>query len=83
MSTTALSRSAGKSFGFRVTMKSALPVSAHLNRRHVRSPLIGKIIGLIRERAESVEVHSSIELSPDPDDNPFCSFPCTHSKFLP
>ena len=44
-----------------------------LNRRHVRSPLIGKIIGLIRERAESVEVHPSIEISPDPDDNPFCS----------
>jgi predicted nucleic acid-binding protein len=43
-----------------------------LNRRHVRSPLIGQIISLIRERAESVEVHSSIELSPDPDDNPFC-----------
>ena len=43
-----------------------------LNRRHVRSPLIGQIICLIRERAESVEVHSSIELSPDPDDNPFC-----------
>lgn len=44
-----------------------------LNRRHVRSPLIGKIISLIREQAESVEVHSSIELSPDPGDNPFCS----------
>ncbi len=44
-----------------------------LNRRHVRSPLIGRIISLIRERAESVEVHSDIEISPDPDDNPFCS----------
>ena len=44
-----------------------------LNRRHVRSSLIGEIIALIRERAESIEVHSSIEISPDPDDNAFCS----------
>jgi putative PIN family toxin of toxin-antitoxin system len=44
-----------------------------LNRHRVRSPLIGRIISLIRERAESVEVHSSLEISPDPDDNPFCS----------
>ena len=44
-----------------------------LNRRHVRSPLSGRIIGLIRERAEYIEVPSSFEISPDPDDNPFCS----------
>ena len=44
-----------------------------LKRCHVRSNLIGRIINLIRERAESVEVPSSFEISPDPDDNPFCS----------
>jgi putative PIN family toxin of toxin-antitoxin system len=44
-----------------------------LKRRHVRPHLIGKIINLIRERAEYIEVPSSFEISPDPDDNPFCS----------
>lgn len=44
-----------------------------LKRRHVRSHLIGEIINLIRERAEYIEVPSSFEISPDPDDNPFCS----------
>lgn len=44
-----------------------------LKRRHVRSHVIGRIIKLIRERAEKVEVRSSVEISLDPDDNPFCS----------
>jgi putative PIN family toxin of toxin-antitoxin system len=44
-----------------------------LRRRHVRSHIIGKIVNLIRERAEYIEVPSSFEISPDPDDNPFCS----------
>ena len=43
-----------------------------LKRLRVRPNLIGKVINLIRERAEGVKVHSSAEISPDPDDNPFC-----------
>jgi predicted nucleic acid-binding protein len=43
-----------------------------LKRLRVRSHLIGKVINLIRERAEEVKVRSSIEVSPDPKDDPFC-----------
>ena len=43
-----------------------------LKRLQVRPNLIGKVINLIRERAEGVKVHSSAEISPDPDDDPFC-----------
>jgi putative PIN family toxin of toxin-antitoxin system len=44
-----------------------------LTRLRVRSYLIGKVINLIRERAEEVKVHSSSsEISPDPEDDPFC-----------
>ncbi len=43
-----------------------------LKRLRVRPNLIGKIINLIRERAEGVKVRSSVEISPDPDDDPFC-----------
>jgi putative PIN family toxin of toxin-antitoxin system len=43
-----------------------------LKRLRVRSTLIGAVINLIRERAESVNVHASFEISPDPKDDPFC-----------
>jgi predicted nucleic acid-binding protein len=43
-----------------------------LKRVRVRPNLIGKVINLIRERAEGITVRSSAEISPDPDDNPFC-----------
>jgi uncharacterized protein len=43
-----------------------------LKRLGVRPSLIGKVINLIRERAEVVKVRSSIEISPDPKDDPFC-----------
>lgn len=43
-----------------------------LKRLRVRSHLIGKVVNLIRERAEEVKVRSSIEISPDPKDDPFC-----------
>ena len=43
-----------------------------LKRLRVRPNLIGKVINLIRERAEGVKVRSSAEISPDPDDDPFC-----------
>jgi predicted nucleic acid-binding protein len=36
------------------------------------SSLIGKAINLIRERAETVKVRSSVEISPDPNDDAFC-----------
>lgn len=43
-----------------------------LKRLRVRPNLIGKVVNLIRERAEEVKVRSSIEISPDPKDDPFC-----------
>jgi predicted nucleic acid-binding protein len=43
-----------------------------LKRLRVRPNLIGNVINLIRERAEEIKVRSSIELSPDPKDDPFC-----------
>lgn len=42
-----------------------------LKRRNVRPALIGKIINLIRERAEVIKVRPSAQISPDPDDNAF------------
>jgi len=43
-----------------------------LKRRRVRTHVIGKIINLLGEEAENVKVRSSVEISPDPSDNPFC-----------
>ena len=43
-----------------------------LKRLRVRPNLIGKVINLIRERAEEVKVRSTVEISPDPEDDPFC-----------
>lgn len=43
-----------------------------LKRLHVRPSLIGKVINLIRERAEEVKVRSSAEISEDPKDDAFC-----------
>ena len=43
-----------------------------LKRLHVRSAAIGALINFIRERGDSVEIHSSAEISPDPKDNAFC-----------
>jgi predicted nucleic acid-binding protein len=38
----------------------------------VRRNLIGRVVSLIRERAEEIKTRSSIEISPDPKDEPFC-----------
>lgn len=43
-----------------------------LRRLRVRSYLIGRVVNLIRERAEEVRVRSAVEISPDPEDDPFC-----------
>lgn len=43
-----------------------------LTRLGVRPNHIGKVINLIRERAEEVRVGYSIHISPDPKDDPFC-----------
>jgi predicted nucleic acid-binding protein len=43
-----------------------------LKRLGVRPSLIGKVINLIRERAEDVKVHASTQISPDPKDDAFC-----------
>ena len=43
-----------------------------LKRLRVRPNVIGKVINLIRERAEEVKVHASVQISPDPKDDAFC-----------
>jgi uncharacterized protein len=43
-----------------------------LKRLRVRPNVIGKVINLIRERAEEVKVHASVQISPDPKDDVFC-----------
>jgi predicted nucleic acid-binding protein len=43
-----------------------------LKRLGVRPSAIGAAINLIRERAEEVDVRVSGEISPDPQDDPFC-----------
>ena len=43
-----------------------------LKRLRVRSNLIGRIVNLIRERAEVVEVRDRVEISSDPEDDAFC-----------
>jgi uncharacterized protein len=43
-----------------------------LRRFHVRPSLIGRIINLIRKRAEFVEARYTVEISPDPKDDAFC-----------
>jgi len=44
-----------------------------LARRGVRSHLIGAVINLIRSQAEEIPATVGSEISPDPDDEPFCS----------
>ena len=44
-----------------------------LRRLGVRRNLIGIVINHLREEAEFVEVPITVELSPDPGDNPFCA----------
>jgi predicted nucleic acid-binding protein len=43
-----------------------------LKRLGVRRSLIGTVINLIRERAEDVRVRFPVDISPDPEDDPFC-----------
>ena len=43
-----------------------------LKRLRVRPNLIGKVVNLIRERAEEVKVRASVGISPDPEDDVFC-----------
>lgn len=46
-----------------------------LKRLRVRPNLIGRVVNLIRERAEEVRVRSSTGISRDPKDDPFCLCP--------
>jgi uncharacterized protein len=43
-----------------------------LKRLRVRSHVIGRVVNLMRERAEEVKVRYSVEISNDPADDPFC-----------
>ena len=44
-----------------------------LVRLGVRRNLIGNIINLLREEAEFLDVRFTVDVSPDPGDNPFCA----------
>jgi len=46
---------------------------AVLARLGVRRALLGRIINLLREEAEFVPVSAAPDISPDPDDVPFCA----------
>jgi predicted nucleic acid-binding protein len=39
----------------------------------VRRNLVGEVINLVREEAEIVDVRTTSDASPDPDDNSFCA----------
>jgi putative PIN family toxin of toxin-antitoxin system len=43
-----------------------------LKRLRVPSSAIGRVVNLVRERAEEVKVRSFVEISPDPKDDSFC-----------
>ena len=53
-----------------------------LKRLHVRSHVIGRIVNLIRERAEEVKARYSLEISTDPGDDPFASVPKKARRIL-
>lgn len=44
-----------------------------LARLGVRRNVIGALINHLREEAEVIEVRRSVQLSPDPGDDPFCN----------
>jgi predicted nucleic acid-binding protein len=44
-----------------------------LARLGVRRNVIGALINRLREEAEVIEVRRSVQLSPDPGDDPFCN----------
>jgi len=44
-----------------------------LTRLGVRRNLVGRIINLLREEVEFVDVRGESDISPDPDDNVFCA----------
>jgi uncharacterized protein len=44
-----------------------------LSRLSVRPHLVGNIVNLLREEAEFVDVPFTVDISPDPADNPFCA----------
>jgi predicted nucleic acid-binding protein len=46
---------------------------AVLTRLGVRPQLVGRIINLLREEAEKIDVPSVAEVSPDPGDDPICA----------
>jgi predicted nucleic acid-binding protein len=60
-------------FVWLITEEILAEYKAVLGRLGVRRPVIGSVINLLREEAETVEVKRSHRLSPDPGDDPFCN----------
>jgi predicted nucleic acid-binding protein len=67
----------GDTFVWLVSDEILLEYKRVLGRLGVRRPLIGKIINLLREEAEFVPASALPNISPDPDDDPFCA--CTET----
>jgi len=63
----------GDTFVWLVTDETIAEYKRVLARLGVRRPLIGKIINLLREEAELVPASALPNISPDPDDDPFCA----------
>jgi putative PIN family toxin of toxin-antitoxin system len=62
-----------ETFVWLVTEEILSEYKAVLTRLGVRRPLAGEIINLLREEAEFVDVREESDVSPDPNDNAFCS----------
>jgi predicted nucleic acid-binding protein len=59
-------------FTWLITEEILLEYKEILARLGVRRSLIGVIINLLREEAEMIHPSTSIAISPDPNDDPFC-----------
>ncbi|MBN1570546.1 MAG: PIN domain-containing protein [Acidobacteria bacterium] len=63
----------GDIFTWLVTDEILSEYKSVLARLGVRRNVIGALINHLREEAEVIEVRRSVQLSPDPGDDPFCN----------
>jgi predicted nucleic acid-binding protein len=63
----------GDTFTWLVSEEILSEYKAVLARLGVRRNVIGALINRLREEAEVIEVRRSVQLSPDPGDDPFCN----------
>jgi putative PIN family toxin of toxin-antitoxin system len=56
-----------------VTSEILEEYKAVAKRLNVRPNVAGRLVNLLKEEAEEVSVRKTVEISPDPDDNCFCT----------